>query len=139
MAGDATDRVPPRPNVDGASFDDDDRAGVHRLEHLFWLPLFRSLRLGPPDVHVLLEVALAVEERYADDGRGQVGGGAERIAGKNAEATAICWDRLLEADLHGEVGNGRIRRSSGHESRFRWARSCWDRSRSGANRRLSDE
>ena len=43
----------------------------------------------------------------------QVGGRAQSVARKHAKPAAVRRDRLLEADLHGEVGDGQ-RSASGH-------------------------
>jgi hypothetical protein len=74
----------------------------------------RRLGLLSRWVEVLLEVALPVQQRDRDDGDRQVGGGAEGISGEHAESATIGGDGLLEADLHGEVGDAGARRSVRH-------------------------
>jgi hypothetical protein len=55
---------------------------------------------------MLREVAAAVSEGDAHHPHAEIGRGAERIAGEDAEAAAVGGHGLLEADLHREVGDG---------------------------------
>ena len=92
----------------GVDFDHDGLAvepdgGLHGelvdvgLEVLFLLPaLF---------VEVLQEVALAVEEADADEGNVEIGGALDVVAGEDAEAAGVDGQRLVDAELRGEVGD----------------------------------
>jgi hypothetical protein len=101
--------------VNGAALDRDGGARVDRLENLLGIPAHRRLGLVALFVDLLLEVALAVEERHADDRGAEIGGRPQGIAGQNTQPATVRGDRLLEADLHREIGDGRFRGSSSHE------------------------
>ena len=94
---------------------DDGRARVDRLEHVLRDATRPALGLIARCVEVLLEVALSVEQRDADDRHAQIGGGAQRVAGENTETAAVCGDRLVEGDLHREVGDRAIGWSRTHQ------------------------
>ena len=77
-------------------------AGEDRL----WRPGDVGLGLLAVGVEVLAEVAAAMGEGDGDHGCGGIGGGAQGIAGKDAQAAGVGGHGGREGDLHGEVGDG---------------------------------
>ena len=76
----------------------------------------KRAKMLPGGIQRLREVAVPVHERDGDHGQLEVGRGAKGVARENAESAAVGGDRLLEADLHGEIGDaagGEIGTSSG--------------------------
>ena len=71
----------------------------HRL---FRLPVFRVERL--------LEVSLPIQQRDADRRNAEIRRALQDVSGKESQSAGIGRDRLLDADLHGEVRNGPERR-----------------------------
>ena len=63
------------------------------------------LGLPPGRVETLREVAAAVEQADADERDAELGGGLEVVAGEDAEAAGVDRQRLLDAELHAEVGD----------------------------------
>ena len=93
----------------GGDFNDDGLAveadgGLHGelfdvgLEILFPLPAIF--------VEALEKVSLAVEETDADERNVEVGSALDVIAGEHAETAGVNGQRLVQAELGGEVGNG---------------------------------
>ena len=56
-------------------------------------------------VEALAEVALVVEQADADERNAEIGGALDVVAGEHAEAAGIDGERLVEAELGGEVGD----------------------------------
>ena len=56
-------------------------------------------------VEALREVAAAVEESDADERDAELGGALQVVAREDAEAAGVDRQRLLEAELHAEVGD----------------------------------
>ena len=77
--------------------------------------------LGLPTVGIemLLEIALIVEQPYGYQRHAQPAGTLDMIAGKDPEAPGIDRDRLVNAELHGEIG---YRLGSEHPGVGRWPR-----------------
>ena len=107
--------IPEGRHVHSASLDRHGGAAVHRLQHILRAPLHRCFCLVPLAVQVLLEVALPVQQRDGDERDAEVGGRAQRITSEHAEPPAVGGDRLLQADLHGEIGDGGAGRAERHE------------------------
>ncbi len=63
------------------------------------------LGLPPGRVQALREVAAAVEEADADERDAELGGALEVVAREDAEAAGVDRQRLLDAELHAEVGD----------------------------------
>ena len=59
-------------------------------------------------IDLLVEVTLPADEGDRDDGQHEVSRGLDGIAGEDAEAAAVGGDIVLDADLHGEVGDHRF-------------------------------
>ena len=77
-----------------------------------------SSSCAPPRGQQLAEVAVAVEEADADDRHAQVAGRLEVVAGEDAEAARVLRQRLAEAELGREVGDGaRAHRAASRTSR----------------------
>ena len=55
------------------------------------------------------EVAAAVEEADADERDAELGGALQVVAGEDAEAAGVDRQRLLDAELHAEVGDEQVR------------------------------
>ena len=85
----------------------------------------------------LAEVAVAVEEADADDRHAEVAGRLEVVAGEDAEAARVLGQRLAEAELGREVGDGAgAHRAASRTSRGRpGARPAGPRRRRGASRK----
>ena len=122
--------APPRVSIsidDGLAVGAD--GGLHRqlvdvgLEVLFVLPAVL--------VEALAEVALAVEEADADERDAEVGGALDVVAGEDAEAAGVDRQRLVQAELGGEVGDRAGPQDAGVGARPRCGRrcrySCWRR------------
>ena len=54
---------------------------------------------------MLVEVAFTVDKGHGDEGDLEIGGGADGVAGEDAEASAVGGDGGVEANFHGEVSN----------------------------------
>ena len=115
--------IAPGADLDAAAGDLDGGSGGFGGEHLLGLPLHLGFVLLPVRVQRLREVALSVQKGDGDHGNVEIGGGAKGVTGENAESATVRWDRLLEADLHGEVGDDGAGRN-GHEagSRLGWSK-----------------
>ncbi len=107
----------PHGHLHRAALDRHGAARIQALELRLRLPVHGRLALLPVGVEMLNEVALAVQQRDRDERDAEVGGGPERITCEHSEAATIRGDRLLEAYLHGKVGDGAScrRGTSGHE------------------------
>jgi hypothetical protein len=107
--------VLPRGHVHQSAFDGDHGTRVHRLQHLLGAPLHGRLSLDSGGVEVLHEVALPVQQRHRHQWHAKVRGRAKGVAGKHAESATVGGNRLLQADLHGEVGDGGSCSTERHE------------------------
>ncbi|MDP1847730.1 MAG: selenocysteine-specific translation elongation factor [Solirubrobacteraceae bacterium] len=83
----------------------DPRARRHFRQPVGRRPGLRLLGLVAGAVQVLAEIALAVYQRHGDHRHLAIGGRADRVAGEYAQAAAVGRNRLVQADLHREVGN----------------------------------
>ena len=63
------------------------------------------LRLAALLVEALPEVAAAVEQADADERHAELGGGLQVVAGEDAEPAGVDRQRLVDAELHAEVGD----------------------------------
>ena len=61
---------------------------------------------SPSRGDALAEVALGIEEADADEGQAQVAGLFAVVASEDAQATGVDGQRLVQAELGGEVGDG---------------------------------
>src|SRR6185437_34166 len=57
-------------------------------------------------IETLKEVALAVEEAYADEGDVEIGGAFDVVAGKHTQAAGVNGERLVKAKFGGEISHG---------------------------------
>ena len=105
VAVDTQHVVFPGANPDLPLFDLDRDAAVDRFEGAFGFPLLRLLGLLARGVEILAEISLAVDQRDGHQGRAQIGGGAERVAGQHAQAATVGRHVGIERDLHREVGD----------------------------------
>ncbi len=64
-----------------------------------------EILLPAAPVEPLVDVALVVEEADADDRRSQVAHALQMVAGEDAQAARVDGQRLVKAELGGEVGN----------------------------------
>jgi hypothetical protein len=85
------------------------------LQHLLRRPLHRRLGLLPGRIEMLDEIALPMQQRHRDHRDAQIGRRPEGVPGEHAEPSAVCGDRLLKADLHGEIRDRRARGREHHE------------------------
>ena len=67
------------------------------------------LGLPPGRVEALCEVAAAVEQPDADERDAELGGALEMVAGQDAESSRVDRQRLLDPELHAEVGDEHVR------------------------------
>ena len=102
----------PDERLDGAfgilDFDGDgDFVGVGDLHHGKREEIvFRIIFLLPPfDVEGLPKVTKTVKEPDADEGKAQVGGGLEVIAGEDAEAPGVNRQRFVQPVFRREIGD----------------------------------
>src|SRR5207247_9998693 len=99
VTGEAADEVAPAAHVHVAPFDPDRDSRRRFLEQLFRIPRYGGFRLIPFLIELLPEIAFAMQQGDSDDGNLEIGTGSKRVAGENAEPSAVRWNRLLEADL----------------------------------------
>ena len=59
----------------------------------------------PFTIEMLPEIALVVEQADADQRNAEVGGALDVVAGEHAEAAGINRQRLVQAELGGEIGH----------------------------------
>ena len=104
-------RLPyPRAQGSGAGRDHrHDRLAVRPDRRLQWqlgeVYLRVVLLLPAGGVEPLPEIALAIEQADADERDAQVGGALDVVAGQHAEAARVDRQRLVDAELRGEVGD----------------------------------
>jgi hypothetical protein len=116
VASDALHLVAPRAHAHVAPLDLHRDLVRHRREALLGAPRGRALLLHAALAEPLREVALAVGEGDGHHRQPQVGRRADGVTREHAEAAAVGGETLLEADLHGEVRDGRQRgRRDGHD------------------------
>ena len=70
----------------------------------------KELLLAAPEVELLREVAVVVEEPDPGEGQADVVGGLEVVAGEHAETAAVLGEPGGHAELGGEVGHALERR-----------------------------
>ncbi len=87
------------PGLPAGSHHRHQRRGAHVV-------LFVAVLLPAFQAQPLIEVALAVEQPYADQGNTEVTGGFAVVAGKHTETTRVDRHRVVEAELGAEVGHG---------------------------------
>ena len=98
--------ISPGADLDFPFLDDDRDAGSERLEAFAHVPRLRRFDLVALGVQFLMKVSLARQQGDGDHGHLHIRGRANRIAGQDAQSSAVGGDIRLESDLHGEVGNG---------------------------------
>jgi hypothetical protein len=54
-------------------------------------------------IQTLVEVALSVDESHRNHRYFEIGGGANRVAGKNSQAAAIRRQAIFQSNFHGKV------------------------------------
>ena len=80
--------------------------GVESLELLAHLPVDTLLHLTARRVDLLSEKPFVVHQGHAENGKRQVRGSPEKVAGQHAQTTAEAGDLVADGDLHGEVCDG---------------------------------
>ncbi len=106
MSGYTFQVVPPAANRYRAPFQGDRHNRLFRSQNAVRIPGLGLLRLHPGrGIQTLPEVALAIHQRDRRQGQAHVRCGSQRIAGQNAQASAVGGKLRSDGDLHGEVGD----------------------------------
>ncbi len=117
VASNAFGGVAPGTKFDTAIFQGDRDARSFLFEEFFDVPNHRFFGLGAFFRKALGEETFTVEERNGNHGQADVGGSADGVTGKNAQAATIAGHVVLESNLHGKVSNKSFGRVGNHRHR----------------------
>lgn len=119
------DHVQPRADPDQPRIDRHCDLGLQEPGPVRWLPRIRVLALMSLLVDFLSKVPCPAHETHGHQRQSQVGCGAHRVAGEDAQTACIGRDFVAQGDLHGEVRDARfVDEFIGHTSCLTFARRC---------------